>query len=97
MKILYKLVLVLIFLSLSSCSKDEKEISLIKEIDQELEMISTYREGFESLKNGDPYLAAKNLLNLKCFTHNQFGLQNQQSWHLIRIIFKITMLKQLQV
>jgi len=62
MKILYKLVLVLIFLSLSSCSKDEKEISLIKEIDQELEMILAYKEGMDRLQTNDATIAAQKFL-----------------------------------
>ena len=62
MKILYKLVLVLIFLSLSSCSKDEKEISLIKEIDQELEMILAYKEGMDRLQTNDATKAAQKFL-----------------------------------
>ena len=62
MKILYKLVLVLVLFSLNSCSKDEKEISLIKEIDQELEMISAYKEGMEYLQKNDTFYAAKKFL-----------------------------------
>ena len=62
MKILYKLVLVLIFFSLNSCSKDEKEISLIKEIDQELEMIAAYKEGMDYLQRNDTFYAATKFL-----------------------------------
>ncbi len=59
MKLLFKLIILISLLAVQACSQKEKEISTIQEVDQELEMISTYREGFESLKNGDPYLAAK--------------------------------------
>jgi outer membrane protein assembly factor BamD len=62
MKILYKLVLVLVLFSLNSCSKDEKEVSLIKEIDQELEMITAYKEGMDSLQRNDTFYAATKFL-----------------------------------
>ena len=62
MKILYKLVLVLVLFSLNSCSKDEKEISLIKEIDQELEMIAAYKEGMDYLQRNDTFYAATKFL-----------------------------------
>ena len=58
MKFIYKLIVIIIFINLLSCSKDEKKIDNIQETDQELEMISTYREGLENLKKGDPYYAA---------------------------------------
>jgi outer membrane protein assembly factor BamD len=61
MKIFYKY-LIILFLLLTSCAKEKKEISLIKEIDQELEMISTYKEGFENLNNGDYFYAANKFL-----------------------------------
>jgi len=59
----FRFLFVLIFLILiSSCSKEKKEISLIKESNQNLEMISAYREGFEALSNNDPFFAAKKFL-----------------------------------
>ena len=59
----FRFFLVIIFLiSISSCSKEQKEISLIKESNQNLEMISAYREGYEALTNNDPYFAAKKFL-----------------------------------
>jgi outer membrane protein assembly factor BamD len=61
MKIFYKCLLILA-LSLTSCSKEKKEISLIKETDQELELITTYKEGFTNLKKGDHFYAAKKFL-----------------------------------
>ena len=55
--------LILLFLLfISACSKDVKEVSTIKEIRQDLEMISAYEEGYEALKEGDPYFAAKKFL-----------------------------------
>ena len=35
MKFLFKVIVLLTIIALNSCSKEEKEISLIKEIDQE--------------------------------------------------------------
>ena len=62
MKFLYKLVLLLILFNLQSCSKNEEEISLIKEVDQELEMITSYKEAMINLNSGDTYYAAKKFL-----------------------------------
>jgi len=45
-----------------ACSKEEKEISVIKETRQDLEMISTYKEAYQALDEGDPYFAAKKFL-----------------------------------
>ena len=49
-------------LFLNACSKDEKEISLIKENRQDLEMISVYKEAYKALEEGDPYFASKKFL-----------------------------------
>ena len=54
--------LLLIIIVLTACSKDEKEVSLIKETSQELEMISSYNEAYKSLREGDPFFAAKKFL-----------------------------------
>ena len=40
-----KLIIILAILILNACSKNDKEISLIKEINQEGEMIQAYKEG----------------------------------------------------
>jgi len=61
MKIFYKF-LIILALSLTSCAKEKKEISLIKETDQELELFSTYQEGFINLEKGDHFYAAKKFL-----------------------------------
>ena len=45
-----------------SCSQEKKEISIIKESNQNLEMITAYREGYEALTNNDPFYAAKKFL-----------------------------------
>ena len=62
MKFLYKLIILLILFTLQSCAKAEKDISPIQEIDQELEMISAYREGLESLDDNDYYHSAQKFL-----------------------------------
>ena len=63
MKFIIKLSSVLLLLLfLQSCSKDEKEILKIKELNQEQEMISTYQEAVKALKKGDNFFAAKTFL-----------------------------------
>jgi outer membrane protein assembly factor BamD len=55
-------VFIIILLLLTSCSKEQVEISNIKEIRQDLEMISAYKEAYKSLEEGDPYFAAQKFL-----------------------------------
>ena len=43
-----KLIIILAILILNACSKNDKEISLIKEINQEDEMIQAYKEGVKA-------------------------------------------------
>ena len=63
MKSIIRLVIVLVFINLQSCSgKKDDQISKIKELSQEQEMITTYREGMENLDKGDTYYAAKKFL-----------------------------------
>ena len=58
-----KYLLVLLFLiSLSSCAKEEKEVSIIKETRQDLEMVRAYKEAYDALEDNDPYFAAKKFL-----------------------------------
>jgi len=60
MKLKYYLIILFVFLI--SCSNQEKEISVIKELDQSKEMTTAYKEGFEALEKGDTYFAAKKFL-----------------------------------
>ena len=60
-KFLYLLITISIIL-ISSCAKEEKEISLIKESKQDLEMIAAYEEAYIALDQADPYFAAKKFL-----------------------------------
>tara|TARA_B100001741_G_C16551319_1_gene599542 strand:- start:966 stop:1799 length:834 start_codon:yes stop_codon:yes gene_type:complete len=59
-RIIFLILFLLIFLN--ACSKDKKEVSLIKESKQDLEMISAYKEAYNALGEGDPYFAAKKFL-----------------------------------
>ena len=52
----------LFFFFLNSCGKEEKEISIIKETSQELELVTAYNEAYEALNKGDPYFAARKFL-----------------------------------
>ena len=55
--------IIILGIILSSCSqKGEKEISLIQESSQDLEIIAAYKEGYSALEEGDPYFAAKKFL-----------------------------------
>ncbi len=56
------LYLILISFFLSSCAKEKNEISIIKETDQDLEMVETYKSAYIALEEGDPYFAAKKFL-----------------------------------
>ncbi len=47
---------------LNSCAKEEKEISIIKETNQELEISTAYKEAYKALEENDPYFAAKKFL-----------------------------------
>ena len=47
---------------LVSCSQKKEEISLIKEVDQQEELIATYTEAIENLKKNDTYFAANKFL-----------------------------------
>ncbi len=52
----------LFFFFLNSCGKEKKEISIIKETSQELELVTSYNEAYEALNKGDPYFAARKFL-----------------------------------
>tara|TARA_B100000902_G_scaffold137227_1_gene135436 strand:+ start:920 stop:1753 length:834 start_codon:yes stop_codon:yes gene_type:complete len=46
----------------ASCSPKKNESSLIKEVDQQAELITTYSEAMENLKKNDTYFAANKFL-----------------------------------
>ena len=60
MKIFYKLLILIIFFQVLSCSKNKKEISLIKENNQELEMVETYKEAIDNLEKRQYFIASQN-------------------------------------
>ena len=62
MNFFIKFLIIISLVVFQSCSKDEKEISTIKEIDQESEMITTYKEGLQNINEGDYFYAAKKFL-----------------------------------
>ena len=47
---------------LESCSSNKEEVSLIKETNQQAELISTYSEAMKNLKKNDTYFAANKFL-----------------------------------
>ncbi len=59
MKIFYFLISVLIFVTITSCSKKEEKISLITEDNLEMQMIEAYNEGLKEFDRGDIFFAAK--------------------------------------
>ena len=62
MKFLKIFFLTLSLFSLYSCSKEEKEISYVKETRQDLEIATAYNEAYKALEENDPYFAAKRFL-----------------------------------
>ena len=55
----YKIFFLIIFVILTSCSSENKKISIIEESDLELQMIDAYKEGYEELEKGDVIYAAR--------------------------------------
>ena len=55
----YKIFFLIIFAILTSCSSENKKISIIKEDDLELQMIDAYKDGYKELEKGDAIYAAK--------------------------------------
>ena len=59
----FKTILIIFSLIFSySCSKEIKNVKLITETDQKIEMISTYEKGMELIDIGDYYAASKKFL-----------------------------------
>lgn len=54
--------LIILLLLFNSCSDQKKEISKITELDQNMELVSTYREAYEALQKNDTYYAAQKFL-----------------------------------
>ncbi len=62
MKYVKILIIIIFLISSYSCSKEEKEISYIKETKQELEIATAYNEAYNALEENDPYFAAQKFL-----------------------------------
>tara|TARA_B100000575_G_C22674337_1_gene410850 strand:+ start:403 stop:591 length:189 start_codon:yes stop_codon:yes gene_type:complete len=59
----YKILLIYFSLLIFyGCSKDTENISLIKETNQKVEMISAYKEGMNLIEIGDYFAAGKKFL-----------------------------------
>ena len=58
----YNFFFIVILLILNSCSDPKREISKIKEPDQNMELIATYKEAYVALDKNDTYYAAKKFL-----------------------------------
>ena len=63
MKFLPRFLALIAIIALSSCSKEEKLVSSVKENTQEKDMIFAYEEGVKYLNIGDAFYAAKSFLN----------------------------------
>ena len=58
----FSIIIFFLLTFLNACSKNDKEISSIKETRQDLEIALAYQEGYKALNEGDPYFAAKKFL-----------------------------------
>ena len=58
----FKIIFWICLLLISSCTNEQKEISKIKEIDQNKEMVLTYKEAYEALEKNDVFYASKKFL-----------------------------------
>ena len=58
----YNFFFIVFLLLLNSCSDPKREISKIKEPDQNMELIATYKEAYAALDKNDTYYAAKKFL-----------------------------------
>ena len=57
----FKFIFIIGLLTLSSCGTEEKKISKIKEVDQNKEMISTYKEAYIALEKNDVFFFSKEI------------------------------------
>ena len=59
MPLFYKIVILIFFLNLNSCTKKDEKISIVEEKSLEMQMIDAYNEGLEELKKNDVIYAAR--------------------------------------
>ena len=60
-----RFLLILLILSLLNCSKEKKEVSIISQSNQDLEIIKTYEDAYKALNDGDPFYASKKFLEVE--------------------------------
>ena len=59
MPLFYKIVILIFFLNLNSCTNKNEKISVVEEKSLEMQMIEAYNMGLEELKKNDVIYAAK--------------------------------------
>jgi len=59
MSLFYKILILIVFLNLYSCTKKDEKISIIEEKGLEMQMIDSYNAGLEELEKNDVIYAAK--------------------------------------
>ncbi len=59
MNLFYKIVILIFFLNLNSCTKKDEKISLVEEQSLEMQMIDAYNAGLEELEKNDVIYAAR--------------------------------------
>ena len=71
MKLFKKIIVLFLYvLILSSCSKDIKKETIIKEKSLDLQVLEAYKEGIESLESGDVFFATKKFNEAEILYHN---------------------------
>ena len=59
MSLFYKIVILIFFLNLNSCTKKDEKISIVEEKSLETQMIDAYNTGLEELEKNDVIYAAR--------------------------------------
>ena len=59
MPLFYKIIILIVFLNLNSCTKKDEKISIVEEKSLEMQMIDAYNEGLEELEKNDVIYAAR--------------------------------------
>ena len=59
MPLFYKIVILIFFLNINSCTKKDEKISIVEEKSLEMQMIDAYNEGLEELEKNDVIYAAR--------------------------------------
>ena len=59
MPLFYKIIILIVFLNLYSCTKKDEKISIVEEKSLEMQMIDAYNEGLEELEKNDVIYAAR--------------------------------------